>query len=144
MTVIACRDGLMAADSLETTDRGLALEYVRKIHRSNSGCIYGVAGYATDAVIFGQWVDDGMVGTPERHNPDSFAALLLKPSGELLIAEGRGPMRGIRSQYYAIGVGRELAVGAMAMGATADEAVLVATQHSVWCGGPVHFERLPR
>jgi hypothetical protein len=43
----------------------------------------------------------------------------------------------IEDKKYAIGSGRDFAIGAMEMGASAEEAVLVASKYEVSCGNSV-------
>ena len=47
------------------------------------------------------------------------------------------------SEYYAIGSGRELAMGAMAFGATAFEAVQMAAKHDLATGGEIMYFTRP-
>ena len=140
MSVVAYRNGKLAADS-----RAYGGDYItspgqkRKIHRLLDGSMVGV----TSAVV----------GMPERYvawlnagaNPDKWGAgspdgcmLMIKPNGDVFIAvDGLFFSGPIQCAYHAIGSGSKYAMGAMAMGASAEAAVKVACQFDSHCGGEV-------
>jgi len=70
-------------------------------------------------------------------NPDCYV-LMVKPNGELFLAEDglyfSGP---IQCEYHAVGSGAKYALGAMAVGASAAQAVEVAARFDPHCGGAV-------
>lgn len=87
---------------------------------------------------FVEWLRSG--ADPEKWGsgePDC-CVMMVKPSGGLFLADGglyfSGP---IECEYHAIGSGAKYALGAMAMGAGAIEAVEVAMKFDPHCGGVV-------
>ena len=134
MTVIAVRDGVMAVDSLV----------------AGNGCIYGEARKWREVPgVFGGGFIAG-AGDLSRIQEalDDFAAngraaleegalLWLRPDGSVRLMEN-GKWCEYSADFYAEGSGAEMAVGAMAAGATAEEAVRIACQYSTTCGGEVH------
>jgi hypothetical protein len=63
---------------------------------------------------------------------------MVKPSGDLYFADDSLHFAGpIKSEYYAIGSGAGYAMGAFAMGATAEEAVKAACLFDNHCAEPV-------
>jgi hypothetical protein len=85
-----------------------------------------------------EWLRNG--ADPAKFGADKpdCCVILIKPSGDLFLAEDglyfSGP---IKSQFHAIGSGAKYALGAMAHGATAEQAVGVACQFDMHCGGDV-------
>jgi ATP-dependent HslUV protease subunit HslV len=142
MTVIAYRDGLLAADSLATAGH-LITGRVQKIWRFEDGRLLGGAGCAGDLRSFVAWALGGCEGHWEcRDKENGFSALVVAANGEVAIYDAEGREYVVQAEFYARGAGAELAIGAMAMGARADQAVEVACRFSVWCEGPVQTERL--
>jgi hypothetical protein len=72
---------------------------------------------------------------PDKEN--GFSALVVAGNGEVTIYDAEGGGYALEAEFYARGAGAELAIGAMAMGARADQAVEIACRYSVWCEGPV-------
>ena len=123
MSVVAYKDGVMAADSRAyggsyETSPGRKM----KIHRLDDGSRVGICS--------------AVIGLPERYvawlrsgaDPATFGApdpdcrvLMVKPNGDVYLADGglyfSGP---IQCDFYAIGSGAHYAMGAMAMGASAE------------------------
>jgi hypothetical protein len=146
MSVVAYKDGVMAGDS-----RGWAGRYKaspgrkRKIHRLKDGSLLGVSSSQVGmADKFAAWMKAG--GDPDAWKggrPDTLSALLVRPNGDLFVAEDgidwTGPMKGTR--MYAIGSGSDFALGAMVAGKTAKEAVKIACGLCAYCAVPVHTLR---
>ena len=138
MTIIAYRAGMLAADSLETSG-DVRTGYVPKIFRVNGGLIgFSGARPAIDAVL--GWLHGGE--RPEGLGPDDLAALLIQPDGSAWeMTSALVPFR-VPGEFAAIGGAWRLAVGAMAFGANAVEAVKVAIDLNVNCGGPIRWMTL--
>jgi ATP-dependent HslUV protease subunit HslV len=142
MTIIAYRDGLLAADSLATAGHVITGQ-VQKLWRFDDGRLLGGAGGAGDMRSFVAWALAGCEGHWEcKDKENGFSALVVGARGEVVIYDVEGRDYLIEAEFIARGAGAELAIGAMAMGARADQAVEVACRYSVWCGGPVQTERL--
>jgi hypothetical protein len=143
MTVIVYRDGVMAADSQVVNNEGLITGAVVKLVRRADGWIAGLAGHAGDVEGFRQWFlagePDGWQAADKDHG---FAALMISPEGMVRMFDEKGRGYTVEAPFYARGAGAEIAFGALAMGARADQAVEIACRFSVWCGGAVQIERL--
>lgn len=144
MTTIAYRDGVMAADSL-VTGHGIRMGSLAKVIRAKDGTLAGAAGNTLDSAKLLTWVR--LMGAECRDNDvppteDKDTSLLIAyPDG---IVEWIGAHDGrvaVDAGFHAIGSGGEIAIGAMAFGATAEQAVEIACRFDVWSGGPVQVER---
>lgn len=148
MTTIAYRDGVMAGDS------GCWLSNVKyssaiKVAKGHDGSLHGVAGTAGDALGYLKWVTDGMCGEPPK--PDSvnreegrgaFVALVIPPKNglaRLWTAYGWEDHHDV--SFIAIGAGAEMAIGAMAAGASAERAVEIVAGYSNFAALPVRCIR---
>jgi hypothetical protein len=143
MTVIAYRDGLMAADSQVCNDEGMITGATVKLVRRSDGSIAGFAGHAGDISSFRDWFLAG--GQPEQWqavDKGGFAAIVVGPDGTVTMFDERGRGYAVEALFYAKGAGAELAFGAMAAGLRADQAVELACKYSVWCGGEVQTARI--
>lgn len=144
MSTIAYRNGIMAADTRAYGGRGEPTPGRKvKVHRLDDGSIVGVSTATLGlSERFVAWLRAGA-------NPKEFdakfdmRAVMVKPSGQLYVADDTpyfsGPME---TDYYAIGSGAGYAMGAMAMGATAEEAVRVACEHDPHSGMPLMAEKV--
>jgi ATP-dependent protease HslVU (ClpYQ) peptidase subunit len=145
VTCIAYRDGVLAADSQATAQDGLVTGRVTKIWRLPDGGLCGGAGAAGDMMSFLAWAGGDRAATWHGKDTESgFSGVMISPQGEVSLYDIEGRAYALDAAFYARGVGAELAIGAMAMGATAEQAVEVACRFSVWCGGPIHTLRLVR
>jgi len=143
MTVIVYRDGVMAADSQVCNNEGLITGAVTKLARREDGSLLGLAGYAGDVTGFRDWFLAGGKDAWEAADKDhGFAAIVVSPNGRVSIFDQNGRSYPVEAPFYARGAGAEIAFGALAMGARADQAVEIACRFSVWCGGEVQVERL--
>lgn len=135
MTTLAFRDGVLAADRLCSGNSAI-YGFKTKIVKRH-GFIAGATGSTPLCRRFTDWFMDGMAGLPTMRNGDCDA------TGVLIIA----PKRWItftpdghefyEREFMAWGSGCEFAIGAMAMGATAEQAVEVASRFCLHTGGPV-------
>jgi hypothetical protein len=127
MTTVAVKDGVLAADSFVSSSYGRKCIKLRKIKRS----WYGVAGDWDEALKFFAWRLKG--GEPPSFD-DKIEALELHGK-KCFYWCGDTPEE--VKPPYAIGSGADLAMGAMAFGATAVEAVELACQLDDTSSGPV-------
>lgn len=143
MTVIAYRDGILAADSGAfggcTVQSG-----ANKVARAPDGTLYGATGSAADASAYLAWVRQGCPGeepairrTKEAESEGAFSLLRVRPGcdPELVTAYGVETFEG--NAYVAFGAAADTALGALHVGATAVQAVEAAIAHSQWAHGPV-------
>ncbi len=142
MTIIAYRDGVMAADSQVSGDYAIRGSK-KKIYRTNRGDIVAASGGCGGIAKFIEWLQGDRA---ERFDPkpftDSFGAILVTAEGQVVCYDDFGLPVDVIADYHADGAGRDFALGAMAVGASAEEAVRVAIKHSPHCGGDIQIERL--
>lgn len=69
-----------------------------------------------------------------------FTALEIQPDGSVYYYHDNfTPSGPLYSEHFAIGTGAQYALGALAMGATPEQAVRVAMERDSWSGGSVQF-----
>lgn len=139
MTTIAYRDGVLAADSLSTSN-GLRDNVGRKIWRVGR-LLVGAAGGRGDCLRFRAWVAEGCIGPNPFVGSEGGNGLVITPEGQVACWGTAGPWP-VTSPFYSLGSGYQIAVGAMEMGASAEEAVRAAIVHDTCSGGPVQTLRL--
>ena len=138
MTVIAWDGTTLAADRQMTT-AGYK-QSITKIFRLWDGRLVGAAGAVHVIQAFVEWM----------RNKDTVPACIQPNRDEKIIASGLEILPDktihryfigisltpviIKDKYIAIGSGCEYAVGAMAAGASAAEAVIITNQHCNTCG----------
>lgn len=138
MTIIAFKDGVLAADSAFVQE-DMMFGTAEKIWRRQDGTLVGGHGDAGYCEQFREWVMSGEEGEPPAgpETEDGYSCgLIVRPDCSLEIHTPRGVLP-FNGPYYAMGSGSALAIGAMAFGATAQEAVQIAADHCCWCGGPI-------
>lgn len=145
MTTIAYRSGLLAADTLISYSS--ITNGSRKKIADCGRYTVALAGLAWLRKPLEKWCEDGC---SEDHVPQvlidngpDFAALIIDNRTGELFEFDTGYLIPIFADYTAIGSGGLLAMGAMAHGATAEEAVLAASKHDKNTGGPVTILSLP-
>ena len=146
MTIIAYRDGIMAGDSWVSSTSGRFCGNVVKIQKNKFGMLLGASGGSAEAYEFHEWFAD-QDPTTWRKMPEGLRthALIVLPNNEVWdVEEGRVlPCPDISEfGFTAVGSGVSYAMAAMAMRATAEQAVEVAIKLSMDCGGEVHSVRL--
>lgn len=145
MTIIVYRDGVLAGDRMCSTDYDLINGYHTKIH-SHRGVSWGGCGSAQDCAAFNEWVTTGRsnANMPELDNDKDtgFIGLVIETDGTIRHYNGRLYSFPIENPFHAIGNGDMVAYGAMAMGATAEQAVEIASRFVLGCGGGIDVLRL--
>ncbi len=132
MTTIAYRNGTIAADSGMCVG-DMRLGQIRKIGYHATGGVCGGAGFAGYVAAFIKWFEGGERGKPPVATTDNeqlSRAIIIRP-GKLDVIETyepEGPFE-ISVDYYALGSGREVALGAFFVGAEARDAVRAAIEH---------------
>ena len=140
MTVIACRDGIIAADS-RALDSG-RITTCEKLYRKTVGrgarsheVIIGTAGDSAPCLIFVDWYGTKKP-VPSALSSAEIVCLVLTPSGMYLFDKWcRGEK--ILHDYYAIGTGGDCAWTAMNMGASAEVACEEACKVNPDCAPPI-------
>jgi hypothetical protein len=158
MTVIAYKDGLMAGDSCWSmtgegagAHDGLIVNTQDKLVRLRSGALYGGAGAVDDRQLLDLLHDvhsADMIPDVRKLRATLHAdvlALLVLPDGsvwEVATGETDGGLMPVQHKFHAVGIGRSLAIGAMAGGANARRAIEIACQFNTYCRPPVTALRL--
>ena len=146
MTIIAYRNGIMACDSCwASISTGLIDSLQTKISRLEGGVLYGAAGDADDRVVvetFNKIKRPKQIPSVQKLKKmeADVDALLVFPSGDIysvLTGEKNAECMRIAREFHATGSGHQLALGAMAMGATAVQAVEVACKYNIQCRPPI-------
>lgn len=138
MTTIAYRDGVLAADSRMTLNGVVDGSQVKIVRRGN--VMAAATGTAAMCQQFRDWFIGGMVGDPpagehEKNSDWSYWGMIFH--GETILCwQASGWVR-IVAPYFASGSGGDFATGALAHGATAEEAVRAAIAHDASSGGEV-------
>lgn len=147
MTTIAYRDGVMAADTRAYGGDKTPVGWKQKIRLLESGTLIGCSSNTPgqpEAVL--AWFERG---ADQADRPQfgecKFRFIAVRPDGTALLGENSfflaGPLQG---DYFAIGSGEEFALGALFMGATAEQAVRAAAALDVWTGGDVTVLQRPK
>lgn len=142
MTTIAMRDGVIAADS-GTTAGGIYVGAMRKITRLADGRLLAATGSIGDGRAVDSWLNAG--GDPDKKpkiDDDGYDALCLSPDGSAWRIDSSLTFFQLDAPFHAVGSGFELALGAMAHGATAAEAVKIACRLDTRSREPIHVEAL--
>lgn len=149
MTAIAYKDGIMAAD--ESVNYGVIDLDPNKARRSH-GYLIGVSGNnaPTDA-DFDDWFFSG-IAKRKASSPllriapfpmkAKFEILVVTPRRQILVVDERGILQPIYSKFWAVGSGGSTCIGAMAVGATARQAVAAAIRYDPGCRGRVRSVKL--
>lgn len=132
MTVV-CWDGKTLAADRQGTYGGTPLP-VRKAWRVKDSAgrafLYGAAGLAADAYAYGQWLRG------KRTQPvfKDLCVLMVDEKRRIWYCDDRLQWEPINSKFWACGSGVDYALGAMAAGKSAREAVLIASRLCNTCG----------
>lgn len=142
MTTIVYRDGILAAD--RACSQGSRFEgSVRKVWRRRDGHLIGGCGRYSIICRYVEWFLGGERGrAPSLGEQDNDADMLIvRPSGLVLFHDSCGAMT-VKAPFYAMGSGVDFAYGAMEMGATARQAVRIASRRDNNSGGGVNWVSL--
>jgi ATP-dependent protease HslVU (ClpYQ) peptidase subunit len=132
MTTIAWDGKTLAADK-QSTWGTTPVPTTKIFFKNDTGHIYGAAGCKDDVMKFFAWMEDTM---PEDNKPvlsDDFCGIIIEDGAIFQVNKGLILHR-IHRKTWAIGSGADYALGAMAMGADAKDAVDVATQLDINTG----------
>lgn len=140
MTTIAYRDGTLAADTRAVSGDHRPMGHQQKIFRTNDGGMVGVAtahpGLTEEIAL---WLAADKHSDREPQIGDrNFEMLEVTPDGLVLYyCNNFTPAGPLTGAYFAIGSGAEYAIGAMAMGATAEEGVIIAAANDPYTRAPI-------
>lgn len=143
MTTIAYRDGIVAADTRSYSGSNTPCGYRSKIAFTSAGDVVGATSSSPGVCdAFMKWIEAGADQEKffKMHPDDGFHGIHILKTGEVFMYMGcelpHGPLR---DEYFAIGSGEKYAYGAMAVGASAKEAVEAAIKHEIFTDGEVEF-----
>lgn len=142
MTTIAWDGEALAVDSRITVD-GM-VRAGRKARRLRNGDVLAVFGDYTGALFVMQWYARGADPTawPTAQQLDDQCGELIVVRGGRVLQYATSPVpQEIRESRMAWGSGKGYALGAMAMGADARQAVAVAARYDPQTGGRIHVYR---
>ena len=136
MTVIAIKDGIIAADSASCANDRTS-HYTDKIFavkpEHGGGYVASSGAWALGQTAARKFAETGEIPDAKA---DQFNLHLLRADGTTARCED-GCWFDIDAPFMAGGSGADFAAGAMAAGASAEEAVRLACQHMNFCGGPI-------
>ena len=142
MTTIVYRDGVLAADRL-VIKHEVSIGHRRKIEdvRNADGELIGwvaVCGWPPDNMSAAQWLSKWPeIGpAPKRFEDCDAGGFFLMKSGGVWILGGSEPFQ-VEADFHATGSGFEIAMGALAMGASAIRAIEIASSYDQSTGGGV-------
>jgi len=142
MTAIACRDGIMAADSGGwTADSHVITPVSPKIRVTEHGLV-ACAGETDEIEDFHTWFLAGMPAYAKPEKGGGIGALWLRHDGTIWFAGARLRFVQCAGPFWAIGASERFLWGALHAGATAEQAVRLAIQHTDGAAGDVQVERL--
>lgn len=136
MTTIAYRAGVLASDS-QITSNGARVGTTKKMEEHPEGYLVCAAGCAVYGYQLRKWASEGQAWPPPLPLDDEGSeAFVVCPDGSLVRLQHRGAMP-FDADYFACDSGQDHALGAMAFGASAAEAVAASIIHDTNSGGEV-------
>lgn len=135
MSTLVYRDGVIVAESQITSGNTIVPGSAKKIHRLGGGAIYGYVGSLELGALMKELIEQGADEYPELAD-QNYEGLILGKNGEKLFYEGRG-WYPLDLPYIAMGSGRDYAYGAMALGASAAQALKAAMTLDTGSSGKV-------
>lgn len=101
-------------------------------------------GSRAESLQFRDWLRGGLNGPcPFEDKDDAGDGFVVMPNGRLIMF-GRKGHHPIDMPFYTTGSGWEIALGAMAAGASAEHAVEIASRYDINTGGEITVLRLQR
>lgn len=132
MTIIVCDRNVMAADTLMATD-GI-IDIRPKLFRGPDDSILGIAGTLVHALAIVDFICGRIDAAPDDISEGH--VLQLRRDG-IWYYEGTCRAFRLEAPFYATGHGAPIALGAMHMGASPEEAAKIAVKVDMYCGGKI-------
>lgn len=136
MSVIAWDGKTLAADRQATAGNGRKMR-ATKIYQLDSGAVVGFVGDLDQGARVLAWMEAGAKDEdfPKPIDEESRTTVIIAQDGECQVCWGDFPLtHAVDEPFYAFGSGADLALGALAVGATAVQAVEIACQFNADCG----------
>lgn len=154
MTVIVYKNGVLASDGRLTEENAIFTNSAQKVFRLKDGGLLGSAGDADDHELL--TLLNRLKGKLPTHKQLAslefeFSAIWVKPDKTVYVLEANrekelekyiSAIFPIKDSFVAVGTGSPWALGALAMGASAEQAVKVAIKFDNNCGGNVQVLKL--
>ena len=153
MTTIAYKDGVMAADSKCTDEYMAFLTRTQKIFRLANGALIGTAGDADARELMDLLAKSTWKRLPSKGDlaatKTNFAGILAFPNGKVFLvdvgthdvgsmdSEWTASILEVEERMCAVGSGQQFAIGAMAAGKSAHDAVVIACRYCSFSQPPV-------
>lgn len=143
MTVVCYKDGVMAADS-NVVYGNLIIGSAQKVLKTDDGFLVGGSGNLANLAMFFDWFQNEDEGKPslDELKLEDIDVITVDPDGNVFIIDSSGWPMEIKADYYVSGTGSQIAMGAMAQGATAIQAVELACKFVPGCGGDIQVVKL--
>lgn len=140
MTTFAYKDGVLASDS-GVVCAGTYQGSTRKIFSSKQGGMVAVSGDLAALATFKRWVEEKHCKGDVPVTDAAYSAIWIKPNGEVYVVEGDATVQ-VDVPFIAGGSGMDLATGAMAAGASPEQAVQIAAMFDTGTHGPIQVAKL--
>jgi ATP-dependent protease HslVU (ClpYQ) peptidase subunit len=139
MTTIAYRDGILASDTQVTHGPTIMKSKCRKVFKLPDGSLYGHTGSLEAGELMRRSLVSGEA--PPNLTSDAFDGIMIRPNGQTFFYENKAWVK-LKVDFCALGSGKEHAYGAMAVGASAEQAVHAAITLDPVSGGRVQYVEL--
>lgn len=149
MTTVAYKNGVMAADHGVAIGDTIIISNTPKITMRSDGAMCGVSGSLSFGCAFMEWFHGFEKGERPlgRHDNGHHAldrAIIVRTDDSIESYEsGDLDIAILTPEYYAMGSGRDIAIGALAWGADPEGAVMMAVKHDAYTRLPITVLRRP-
>lgn len=135
MSVIVWDGKMLAADRQST--RGTTAITTSKLVMLETGVVLGWTGDNDVGLAMVRWYRDGQKAEdwpPFQHDKEKWTTVIVANTGGCWWIECEPEIQRVEDNFMAWGSGRDVALGALAMGADAIQAVQVASRFNIYCG----------
>ena len=142
MSVVAWDGKTVAADKIAVSAEMRTT--TTKVFRLDDAILAWV-GESGGGIALLDWYKNGSVQArwPAAQNTDNWTRLIVARASGVFFFEREPHAQKVEEPFMAWGSGRDYAMGAMAMGASAEEAVEVAIRFSTTCGNGIDSYEIP-
>jgi ATP-dependent protease HslVU (ClpYQ) peptidase subunit len=138
MTTIAFKDGILACES-QVTNNNAVCGYCQSKIQILEDIAIGFSGSLRDQKLFVDWYKAGeKIEDRPKYNSDNWESIIINVETKEVSEYHDGYLIEYKYDFYALGSGCFLATGAMAAGATAEEAVKIACKYDIYSSGEIH------
>lgn len=148
MTTVAFKDGILAADRQVSQGNRVFAE-IDKVFQVSDTLFVGVCGTVSSIHQFLRWMEkhenfkQHMLDKPDTASDANFDALIVDSSDKSIwcIDQTYEPYP-IYGDIFAIGSGADIAIGAMAAGASAKKAIQIASKYDITTGIAIQMHKV--